>query len=332
MTDHMEPTINGSPPPNGAARQDIQIIPPPPQTPPPPLREIRVVVDDVPIFDTARFEHMQRVATMMARGSLMPDSLRCKMKDGAVIEHYTPEVVLANCFMIVNQALGWKMDPFAVAQCVSVVHGKLCYEGKLVAAVIEANLGVRLRYDFVNDGPDRKFDDQKLGVVVRGTIAGENFERTIRGTVAQWHRGGKSPWASPADWERQLRYRGAREWARAHAPAVMLGVVADDEAEDFRAERRMAAAKPISIVADDIPESPTNKPPPVVASLGGDTQGQPDTIADPEGFLAKLREDIGFCSTEAEANEVREANAGILERLTPERRKIAETILSGEDQ
>ena len=38
------------------------------------------------------------------------------------------------------------MDPFAVAQCCSVVHGKLVYEGKLVAAVLDAKLGVRLTY------------------------------------------------------------------------------------------------------------------------------------------------------------------------------------------
>jgi hypothetical protein len=52
------------------------------------------------------------------------------------------EQIMANCFLVVNQAVRWNMDPFAVAQCVSVVHGKLCYEGKLIAAIIEAKLGI----------------------------------------------------------------------------------------------------------------------------------------------------------------------------------------------
>lgn len=200
------------------------------------LRQVYIVEDAVPILDTARFEHMQRVARIMAETSMIPDSLRT-IKEGTETVDLPPQKILANCFMVVNQAVRWGMDPFAVAQCCSVVHGRLMYEGKLVAAVIDAKLGVRLAYTFTNE--DRPFSEKALGVVVSGTIPGEPAPRTVEGTVAMWHKGDKSPWGQPAAWKRQLRYMGAREWARAHAPAIMLGVITDDEADESMPPQRM---------------------------------------------------------------------------------------------
>lgn len=215
----------GSPPPDETSSQTraVALV----QSGPTPAREIRVVVDPVPMLDTARFEHMQRIATVMARTSMVPESLT---KSGS--DALSADQVMANCFMVVNQAVRWNMDPFAVAQCASVIHGKLMWEGKLVAAVIDAKLGIRLKYTFINDTPERRVDDQALGVIVSGKFHDEDEPRTIEGTVQRWHKGAKSPWANPADWKRQLRYMGAREWARAHAPAIMLGVIAEDEADE----------------------------------------------------------------------------------------------------
>ena len=323
-----EISINASPAPDGVVRQLLPALQY--HQAPSPQREIRVVIDDVPMLDTARFEHMQRLASMMAECSLIPDALRTtKGENGAIID-LPQKAVLANCFMIVNQAVRWRMDPFAVAQCVGIVHGRLVYEGKLVAAVLDANLGVRLNYTF-----DDKPGDQ-LGIRVFGTRPGETTLREITGIVAQWHKGQKSPWANPADWKRQLRYRGAREWARAHAPGVMLGVVADDEAEDFRSDRRLASAKPVTIIGDDIPEEHEDRRPVVAATglaapMGDDIPDEDAPIVDPERFLDHLRSEYRLCQSEAEANELRENNADILRRLQPAHRKTAYAILDGEE-
>jgi hypothetical protein len=40
--------------------------------------------------------------------------------------------------MVIQQAVRWQMDPFAVAQECSVIQGKLMHSGKLVAAVVNA--------------------------------------------------------------------------------------------------------------------------------------------------------------------------------------------------
>ena len=222
--------------------------------------DTRYTQDVIPLLDTSKFEHMQRIATVMAETSTLPDSFRKVKIDGKEVD-LPRQTVIANCFRVVNQAVRWGFDPFAVVDCASIVHGKLMWEGKLVAAVVDAKLGVKLQYDF-NDKPGRA-----LGVTVSGTLPDEARPRTIEGTVADWHKGEKSPWQREGDWKRQLRYRGAREWARAHTPAVMLGIYADDELQELaaldvpsgqRAQRMrdITPAKTPALELPDIPETP----------------------------------------------------------------------------
>lgn len=216
--------------------------------------DTRYTQDVIPILDTSKFEHMQRIAIAMAETSMIPESLR-KSGDNELPQR----TVVANCFRVVNQAVRWGFDPFAVLDCAYIVHGKLGWEGKLVAAVIDAKLGVSLEYTF-DDKPG-----QELGVVVSGTLPGETKARTISGRVKDWHKGAKSPWAHEGAWKRQLRYMGAREWARAHKPSVMLGIYADDELYDMasldvpagqRARRMKDVTPPQQQAALELPDIP----------------------------------------------------------------------------
>lgn len=224
-------------------------------------QDIRVVSDPIPVLDTARFEHMQRIATVMAHSSLVPDAL-CKTKVEGQRETVPlePQEIVSNCFLVVNQAVRWGMDPFAVAQCVSVVHGKLCYEGKLIAAVIEAKLGIRLKYTW-----DEKPGDN-LGIVVSGKFPDEDEARTVTGTVGEWKTtGAGTPWTAKQS-RKMLAYRGAREWARLHAPSIMLGVYSDDELDALSDERR-------SRVAVDV--TPRDHAPPLPPPLAANEAPQP---------------------------------------------------------
>lgn len=212
-------------------------------------REIRVVEDVIPILDTGRFEHIQRIAGAMAQSSLIPETLRGVRKD-KTFEPFEHQTVVANLFRVVNQAVRWGMDPFAVVDHVSVVHGRLMYEGKLVHAVIEARIGLRLGYRFgrMIDGAfdaSQEGKGEALAVQVFGTFDDEGEERTVEGLVSDWKTtGANSPWGKASNWKRQLRYRGAREWARAHAPGVMLGVMTDDEIDhDIDREERVSRSR-----------------------------------------------------------------------------------------
>ncbi|MEN3234699.1 hypothetical protein PUR29_13950 [Methylobacterium ajmalii] len=217
-------------------------------------RERPVVIDAVPVLDTSRFDQMQRIASVMARSPLVPDCLRYGTNDyGDVVkaEPLPVETATANCFLVTNQAVRWGLDPFAVAQCCSIVRGRLMFEGKLVAAVLAAKLGVQLSYAW-NDKTGDAF-----GVLVRGPDDDLGNARTISGTVGEWKTERKgSPWGSVSGHRRMLAYRGTREWVRLYEPAILLGVYTPDEMDDMQETARATRAAPARVAA---PEGPPRR-------------------------------------------------------------------------
>lgn len=205
---------------------------------------------------------LSKIAKAMASSSLIPETLRTSK--GSPLP---PEVVEANCFLVTEQAARWELSPFAVLSCASVVHGRLMWEGKLVAAVIEVKTGVRLSYKYSGSGEDRK-------VVVSGTLPGDAEPHTIEGTAGQWKTtGAGSPWGDARNYDRQLAYRGAREWGRRHAPATMLGVYTPDEAVELEPRIRDVTLpksnpfgeKPVAnIEAKEPPEAEPAESPPLI--------------------------------------------------------------------
>lgn len=196
-------------------------------------------------MNTGLFEQMQRVATLLSKSELLPKHLQGKPAD---------------CFLVVAQAFRWGFDPFAVAQSTFVTSGKLGYEGKLIAAVINTSgkLSAPLNYRYSGSGVDR-------AVTVSGQFKGETEPRLIEGSVKGWQTQNQK-WKEMPD--QMLAYRGAREWARRHMPEAVLGVQADEEVveaitvaplpeeprvsaleaakERLRASTREAAATPIT--------------------------------------------------------------------------------------
>lgn len=150
-----------------------------------------------------------QLATMMSKGKLVPNHLRDSPGD---------------CLMVIEQAMRWGMSPFAVAQCTSVIQGKLMFEGKLVSAALNTSglLERRLREEFKGEGIHRS-------VTLTGTIKGEGQARSI--TVALGDaKTSNGMWAKQPD--QQLIYFATRAWARRHAPEVMLGVYSPEEFDE----------------------------------------------------------------------------------------------------
>lgn len=149
-----------------------------------------------------------RLAEFMAKSQMLPDHLCGKPSD---------------CLMVVMQSQRWGMDPFAVAQCTSTVHGKLCYEGKLVAAAMYATgiIAGRLQYEFSGTGQSRT-------VTVTGRPRGAKIDQVVTGSISAWRTSNDNWNKIPDD---MLVYRGTRQWARRYAPEAMLGVYTPDEIE-----------------------------------------------------------------------------------------------------
>jgi hypothetical protein len=214
-------------------------------------RPARVINQDVvPIFDTGRFEQYGRIAAIMAAGSLTPDSLRTGGHDVAV----------ANCFQVVEMADRWGMSPFLVAQSAGIVYGKLVFEGKLIAAVLAKLLDVRLYHYYAGQYgsddyrvfvSDRELTrDEHLALRPHDQMSHPPNANIIDGSVGEWKTFEKDNKTTKGNWlkqpDMQLIYRGDRTWGRAFQPGVMLGVIGDDEIEDWRERRDVGAAPTLS--------------------------------------------------------------------------------------
>jgi len=167
-----------------------------------------------------RLNLSNELSKAMCRSTLLPQHLRAKKVDG-VWKMLDPEETQANCILIVNQALRWGVDPFAILPSTFVVGGNLGFDGKLIAAIVNklGNLAEKLTYTFAGVGDD-------LTVTVSGRIEGESEPRTVTVSVGQ-AKTDNDIWKK--DPEQKLCYTGATRWARRHCPQVILGIVSDDE-------------------------------------------------------------------------------------------------------
>lgn len=174
--------------------------------------------DDLPlrgdVVIPSAFDMIEKQSRMLAHSSFVPDHL---------VDKANPLRTQANCFRVAMRAHRWGRDVFDVADCTYVTRGKLGYEGKLVASVVNTRAGLRgrLTYDYSGSGEDRT-------VTVSGHLRNEAEPRTITLSVRQ-ARTGNEMWAKDPD--QKLAYCGAIRWARRHVPEVLDGVLTEDDLE-----------------------------------------------------------------------------------------------------
>lgn len=198
-----------------------------------------------------RLEYLWTLATRLANTSLVPESLR-KEGSGNNKTDLPIETVIGNVFAVCEQADRWNMSPFALLSCAAIVHGKLGFEGKVIAAVLEANFGIVLHHYFTGaprddshhiylcdrELPEEIVNDLHPGIRVPGY-------KIMDGSVAAWKTTGNgSPWR-PDTYGKMLVYRGSREWARIYKPAAIMGVLGDDELMEISHERRALQAREV---------------------------------------------------------------------------------------
>lgn len=237
-----------------------------------------------------------KLAEMMAAASLVPQALQKKPAD---------------CLMVIQQAIRWQMDPFAVAQECSVIQGKLMHSGKLVAAVINArgNLAERLSFAYDGQGDART-------ITVSGRLDGEEQPRTVAVKLKD-AKTNNAMWTKQPD--QQLMYHGSRVWARRHTPELMLGVYspeefdrsAEDIIEDWGERRGAGLIKAVQATAparDDGPPQelwtePEDGTPPEWSSKWDDLGPvkQAGILCGDEGFAKFMKETFVDCNT---ANDI----------------------------
>lgn len=218
------------------------------------LRRAMAQVEDAdPMFDSDSFSHMARVAEAMAHASVIPDHLKVMVDANGRVVRSSPgqdpgpvtidyKGTAGNCLLIVTQGRAWNVNPFMLAQCTYINQGRLGFEGKLIHAVLEKKVGNPFSFSYTGEG-----DDRTISVTNRRIGDGELVSTS--GSVRQWatnKRDGSKNWQWIADPDKMLRYRGVREWGRAWAPGLMLGVMSDDELEDLKEDFAARRARDVS--------------------------------------------------------------------------------------
>jgi hypothetical protein len=212
-----------------------------------------------PLLEEGYFNRTLAVAQQMAMASIIPESLMMDMTANPKVE-LPFERIVANCMMIVDIANGWGMRAVAVAQATSIVHGRLMFEGKLVAAVLDSVLSVKLKHVFGKWDSDMKetkvgevTPNEDLSIRVYEELPDGSVGRYVDGYVNGWKTTGvNSAWGKPHDWRKMLFNRGVREWARLHEPGAMLGIMATDEYEPQQQGMRDVTPVRQSSAGDDV--------------------------------------------------------------------------------
>lgn len=184
----------------------------------------------------ANLDQAMRLATMMARGKMMPEHLKNE----------------ADALMVIEQSMRWNMSPFAVAQCTYNIKGKLLFSGTIVAAAIEnsgAIVGL-MDYQFSGEGSTRV-------ITVSATRKGETEPRSITHSFKD-AKTTNEMWIKQPD--QQLVYSGSRVWARRWTPGVMLGVYVPEEFNTIEANAEKFDGPTLTATAEPAPETAAEPP------------------------------------------------------------------------
>lgn len=126
------------------------------------------------------------------------------------------------CMAVSMQALGWRMDPFAVANKSYMVNDRIAYEAQLIHAVIEQRAPIKGRIKGIasGDGTTRKW------TLTAVTTDGDTIE-FIGNEFGKITTKNSPLWKSDPD--QQLWFYSVRAMCRRHFPDVLLGVYEKEE-------------------------------------------------------------------------------------------------------
>lgn len=183
-----------------------------------PRREVMVVHDDgmfANLLDTARFEHLWRLARTFADSTLVP-------------EHYRKQP--ANVFIGLQMALRLNIDPFQMLQKLYVVHGKPGIEAQMVIGLVNSRgpFTGPIQWKMKGEG-----DNKECTAYATHKQTGEVCEVTVTMKMVKaegWYGKAGSKWQSMPDM--MFRYRSATFLARLYCPEVIMGMATAEELAD----------------------------------------------------------------------------------------------------
>lgn len=268
-----------------------------------------VMADNAPeiadmYYTAAAFELGQRLAKMMAAGSMLP-----------AIYHNN----VSNCATLIQISHAFRhmgVTPFMVAQQLVPVNGKFGWQGQFVAAVVNASkrFAADLQYRFDGEGNDygcTAWTTRKDGTLIEGTKIDWKMVK-----AEGWDSKNGSKWKTMP--EQMFRYRAASFFGKAYIPDLLQGFQTAEELEDMKditgkvverttsnkgdrlTEMLKASAKPA-------PQEPEPNPEPVVTAEEVQEVAAPiPATVDDDAYSAdqSLWADMELARKEREAEQV----------------------------
>ena len=166
-------------------------------------------------LDKAKFEHIQRVASVFAASDLVP-------------AHYKGKT--ANCMIAFNWATRLNIDPLMLMQKTHIIQGKPGMEAQLVIALVNARGPFKgpIQWTLTGEGKNRSCTAYAVHKATnercKATITWEMVE------LEGWSKKAGSKWLTIP--EQMFKYRSAVFLARLYCPEVILGFQTVDEIVD----------------------------------------------------------------------------------------------------
>lgn len=185
----------------------------------PEVRSQKIIVHDESEFafylDTARFEHMYRVANALSKSTIVPP-------------HYRENP--SNVLLALNMAVRLNIEPFMFMQKTTVINDKLGFEAQLIIAIVNSQKPFSSRIKFSYEGTPGTLDFKCTAWAIDKD--GERVEYPL--TVGQAKKIGKA--SKNDNWdntpELMLAYRSATYLVRVNCPEILMGMATIDELID----------------------------------------------------------------------------------------------------
>lgn len=170
------------------------------------------------LLDTARLEHVWRLAGLFSSSELVPTQYRGKQAD---------------CFIAIQMSVRMSFDPLMFMQNTYIVGGKLAMEAKISIALVNARgpFASPIQYRLEGLG-----DTRQCTAYASLRDSGELCEATVTWKMVEaegWNKRSGSKWNTMPDL--MFQYRSATFLGRLFCPECLMGLRTVDEMEDIDA-------------------------------------------------------------------------------------------------
>lgn len=273
-------------------------------------------------------EEVYRLATMALKAGMLKRQ-RTGYGDNAVEEG--DEAVLARGTMIIMQGMEIGVPPMQAVQLLAMINGRITAHSEAVPGLLFANgfkiketwTGTEMADDWTcHIELTRPNGDKHVGTFsVKEAKQAGLWDQSPTKTAYGKTKPNDSAWFRYP--KRMLKARALGFAGKDGGSDALKGIQIREEAEDMQrvADMRDVTPAPSMLEIPDIPETSEISNTPAAAS-------EPeDMLADPDGFLARLEEQITLCDDATELNGVAESNAEMIARLPKLQRAKAAKML-----